>query len=512
MDVQSSYRGFGDLLAGHCVGAPVYREMVPLERPSRRYSDFRQAVRRFPPSRFLPALAAHTAQLDPLMRGRDRPNNGRWPWIASAMARESVLHSNEWRKGGTPTESDFARLYNCFNNSFDPEDDPSLSDVMTPLVYEQFGYGESEFEELSRVWALFGDPTLGTPIPWDEVFGMGLAEAARAALILYAWVTHNGGFIDFSLFDAPHMQVLFDRVAPRVELEQLIRHFTMTVEGARVLHAEVPPVAPHRARFAFNPFVARPLIDLGAGGVWAPQSMLVSRAIFPTNLYYVGMKQWGLSFAENLGARVERYVGRQLRLIAGDHVYGEICYARGDKSVDWIWVTQRAVILVECKSARMTLGAKAADASLGAVVARSLGKAREQIDRTAALLQNRHPSFAHIPADLPVIGLIVTAEPFYLANAGILPQYDAHGTTPAQVMSLRELEHLVCLDELEAIDLLQSVLADPEKRTWSLASVMKDLRVVGKNPILEQAWSHYNYLDQEGLDAVRNEAPAGRRR
>ncbi|MET3769445.1 hypothetical protein ABIB15_002147 [Marisediminicola sp. UYEF4] len=483
---------------------------MPFERSSPRYSEFRQAVRRFPPSRFLPALAAHTSQLDPLIVGRGRLNDGRWPWAASAMARESVLHSNEWRHGGTPTESDFARLYNCFNDAYEPEDDPSLSDIMTPLVYEQFGYGESEFEELSRVWALFGDPTLGTPIPWDEVFGIGLGEVARAALILHAWVTHNSGFIDFILLDAPHMQLVFNRVAPRAEPVQLIRHFTTTIDGARALHGAAPPVAGHRQRFAFNPFVARPLIDLGRAGVWAPQSMLVSRAIFPTNLYYVGMKKWGLPFAENLGGRVEQYVGRQLRLIAGDHVEGEISYGKGDKSVDWIWVTERAVVLVECKSARMTLGAKAADASLGTVVARSLGKAREQIDRTAALIQNRHVAFAHVPADRPVIGLIVTAEPFYLGNASILPEYGAHGTTAAQVMSLRELEHFACLDELEAVDLLQTVLADPEKRTWSLVSVMKDLRDTGKNPILERAWNQYNYLDQGDLESVRSEVPTAR--
>lgn len=122
---------------------------MPLERPSPRYSDFRQAVRRFPPSTFLPALAEHTARLDPLIRGREE---GSWPWAASAMARESALYSNEHRHGGTPTEKDFARLYNCFNNADDPEDDPSLSDILTPMAYEQFGYGESEFEELSRAW------------------------------------------------------------------------------------------------------------------------------------------------------------------------------------------------------------------------------------------------------------------------------------------------------------------------------------------------------------------------
>lgn len=483
---------------------------MPLKRPSPRYSDFRQAVRRFPPSRFLPALAAHTALLDPLVRGREFRNNGRWPWAASAMARESVLYSNENRHGGTPTENDFAKLYNYFNNAYEPHEDPSVSDIITPLVYEQFGYGDSEFEELSRVWALFGDPTLGTPIAWGEVFGMGLGEVGRAALFLHAWGSHNAGYLEFALFDAPHMQEIFERVLPRSDAESLIRHFTTTVDGARAMSAEALAVPPNRQRFAFNPLVAKPLLDLGTGGVYAPQSMLVSRAIFPTNLYYVGMKQWGLSFAENLGARVEQYVGRQLGLIAGDHVEGEISYGKGDKSVDWIWVSDKAVVLVECKSARMTLGAKAADESLGAVVARSLGKAREQIDRTAKLIHDRHPEFAHIPDDRPVIGLIVTAEPFYFGNAGNLPEYGTRGDTPAQVASLRELERFVCLEELEAIDLLQSVLADAEKRTWSLASVMKDLREVGKNPILEAAWTHYEYLDLvEPLSEVDSSSGAG---
>lgn len=413
------------------------------------------------------------------------------------MARESVLYSNEYRHGGTPTERDFDRLYNCFNNAYEPEDDPSISEIITPLVYEQFGYGESEFEELARVWALFGDPTLDNPIPWKEVFGMGLGEVGRAALFLHAWAAHNAGHLDFALLDAPHMQEVFDRVLPRSDAEHLLRHFTTTVEGARALSAEALAVPPNRQRFAFNPFVARPLIDLGSGGVYAPQSVLVSRAIFPTNLYYIGIKQWGLSFATNLGTRVEQYVGRQLRLIA-DHLEGEITYDKGDKSVDWIWITDRAVVLVECKSARMTLGARAADASLGSVVARSLGKAREQIDRTARLIQDRHPAFVHIPEGRPLIGLIVTAEPFYFGNAEILPEYGAHGTTQTQVASLRELENFVCLEELEAIALLQSVLSDAEKRTWSLTSLMKGLREVGKNPILEAAWKHYEYLDLVG--------------
>jgi len=467
---------------------------MELERTSPRYTDFRQAVRRFRPSRFLPALAQHTAQLDPLIRPRDGHTQGRWPWGASAMARESVIYSNEYRHGGTPTEADFARLYNLFNNSADVAEDPSLSDIITPLVYEQFGYAESEFEELSRVWALYGDPALGAPIRWNEVFGMSLAEVARAALVLHGWVVHNGGRLDRALFDAPHMREIFERVAPREQLIGLADHFTVTVDEARALHRGVLPVPQNRQRFAFNPFVARPFIDLGEGGVWAPQSMLVSRAIFPTNLYYVGMQQWGKPFADNLGDRVEQYVGRQLRLVAGDHVEGEIEYAKGQKSVDWIWVTDRAVVLVECKSARMTLGAKAADDSLGRIVSRSIGKARAQIDRTADLMRQRHAAFAHLPSGLPVVGMIVTAEPFYIGNADV-PEYGALGRTPSQVVSLRELERFVCFEETEAVDVLLSVAADAEKRTWSLSSIMNDFRQLPKNPILQRAWHEYEYID-----------------
>lgn len=451
---------------------------------------------------FLPALAAHTARLDPLVTGRGYRNDGRWPWAAAAMARESVLFSNEFRHGGIPTENDFAKLYNLFNATYDLEDDPSIADIMIPLVYEQFGYWESEFEELARVWALFGDPTLGRPIAWADVFGMELEKAARAALVLHGFAVHNGGHIDAALLDAPHMQDIFTKVAPRQELEALMRYFTVTVEGARDLGRLAPAVASNRQRYAFNPFVAKPLIDLGRRGVWAPQSLLVSRAIFPTNLYYVGMRQWGTPFAENLGTRVEQYVGRQLRLTGGDHVEGEITYGKGDKSVDWIWVTDACVILVECKSARMTFGAKAADSSLGTIVSRSIGKARTQIDRTAQLINERHPAFRHIPADRPIVGMVVTAEPFYLGNAGFMPEYGPPSKTPSQVVSLRELEDFVCLDEAAAADLLQRTLEDPEKRTWAMANVMQDLGDLGKNPLLADAWKRFDFLDPTDTDAI----------
>jgi hypothetical protein len=56
-----------------------------------------------------------------------------------------------------------------------------------------------------------------------------------------------------------------------------------------------------------------------------------------------------------------------------------------------------------------------------------LGKAIDQIDITAQLITDRDPAVTAVPADRPVLGLVVTLEPFHIANAfSLLPA----GRTP----------------------------------------------------------------------------------
>ena len=117
-----------------------------------------------------------------------------------------------------------------------------------------------------------------------------------------------------------------------------------------------------------------------------------------------------------LGDRTQRYVGRQLALMEGIRLYPEIEYGKSRHSVDWLWVSDSAVILIECKAARLTLDAQAGGGSLSAVMHRYLGAARKQIDTTARLIHEGHPAFTAIPRDRPVIGLVTTAEQFYLAG------------------------------------------------------------------------------------------------
>lgn len=206
-----------------------------------------------------------------------------------------------------------------------------------------------------------------------------------------------------------------------------------------------------------------------------------------------------------MGPRTERYVGRQLRLAAGGDLRGEIEYASGQRSTDWIWVTPRAVLLFECKSARMTLEARAGDAALPGIVERYIGKARRQLDRTARLIKDRDPAFTDIPADRPIIGVAVTSEPFYLANSRI-DEYGTPSEIPSTVMSLRELEAWVTLRPSESVDALLEIMADEEKRTWTISTAMKRTSRA-RNPILERAWKNFDYIDA----ALETETSIGRR-
>lgn len=478
------------------------------ERRPPTYLEFRQEVRQYRPSDLIPALARLSAALDRQSpTNRIRSDSTDMPWVVSAIARDSLIWGNEWRSATIDPPRLDALLRN-FDRSSDLPEQPTLAEIVTPLLHEQFLYGESPLEEMCRVYALMDAPGLGPSFDWPSIFGLELREAVRASFVLRAWVAHNDGRFDPTILDLPHFQEVFERIAPRPHIEAVARALTTTQGEARVAAAKAPPLDAARQRYAFNPLVARPLVDLGAAGTWAPQTMLVDRALHPSNLYYRGMEAWGERFARELGERVEAYAGKQLALIApAGTLTPELEYRvrkEARKSVDWIWQTPRATILIECKSARMTLGARAGDGSITDVVARSLGKARRQLDETARLIRGQVTPFDRFRTDVPIVGVIVTAEPFYLANSR-LAEYGKPSSIPSVVMSLRELEYWVTPPAEDAVDALLATLDDEERRTWAFGRAIGIKPGALRNPILEEAWEQYAFIDVAGEAATTNE-------
>lgn len=122
-------------------------------------------------------------------------------------------------------------------------------------------------------------------------------------------------------------------------------------------------------------------------------------------------------------------------------VYPEAAYGSPErKTVDWFVVTDEAVVLVEVKTARPVVAVRTGSDAGDRHVLDRIGRARGQIDRTAALIEGGHPAVAHIPDDRPVRGLVVTLEPFHFVDTflfdGVLPP----ARTPTATASAHDVE------------------------------------------------------------------------
>jgi hypothetical protein len=305
-----------------------------------------------------------------------------------------------------------------------------------------------------------------------------------------------------SWLDQPNfVEVL--KLYPRVNIESIAARLTTTREAFGAAFREHSVGSATAARFDYNPLVATPFVDLGDGEPVAPATTLILRTVTPGGLYYAGMAEHGKAFADDLGVLFEHYIGRQLKLIDGARVEPEIVFGKGggSKSVDWFVVLPNLVILVEVKSRRLGPAARAGDAMLLESLSETLGGAKKQLSRTVQRLAAHDPAFAHIPIDRPMLGLIVTAEPYYTAPSYLL-DHDvaliAGGSlldVPVAAASARDIESLVT----HGANVSPMLLAAMNSKAGGVVS----LRDMGKapgteNPILLNAWNSYQWPTSGG--------------
>jgi hypothetical protein len=148
------------------------------------------------------------------------------------------------------------------------------------------------------------------------------------------------------------------------------------------------------------------------------------------------------------------------------------------------------VLLVEVKSMMPTENARLGLERGVAERDSKLARAYRQVNATSALIEQRHPAFAGIPADRPRQALIVTFEPFPVANAN-LPHVDLPTTDiPTTVVAAQEVERLVTLTDTTPSSLLLERAADPQRSTWALNECLTGHKSA-RNPILDQGWASY---------------------
>lgn len=484
-----------------------HRPYADAARRSVPFTEFRQLVRRVRPSVLLPALAAFT------LADSSEPLSSRFsrtapPWAVALAARESILWGNEYRDD-TISGDYLRRLFNAHNDIAEPDLNGDgvveLLGILTRLAYEQFPYQESIFEEVSRTHALMVEgidqvelEVLHKDDTWQRLLGAPLGQVVGATFFLQTGANVNAGWFDETWLDRPDLKGIYNKW-PRHVIEHRAADLTSTPDQFKQAYLAAPRPSPGHERYAYNPLVARPFVHMPDGRVLAPQPRLVMRTISPGGLYYAGLKEFGTGFARDLGRLTERYVGELLAAVDRDvELHPEVTYGKPEKkSVDWFLVLPNVVVMFEVKSARYALLDRAAAPGFEQRTTALLNKATGQLVRTAEALAAKNPSFAHIPHDRPHIGIIVTGEPYYLANSGWMRDLLNEAPFPTLTASLREIEQLSGLSLHQVEEQLIRIANDANHSTWSLGTALKDVPGHRRSPVLERAWQAYPWIDKD---------------
>lgn len=390
----------GDPPLGASGGAvSEYLGMIARHRPWRNRSnrrlsvsfpEFRQIVRRFPPSALLPTLA------ELALVGGTTPLQGDTlsrlpPWAIALAARESILWGNEHRDS-------LRVLINAHNALHEPNlssEATEALDIMVRLAYEQFPYQESIFEEVARPHALMVEGAGKVPVEvltntaWSQLLGAPLGEVFGATFFLQVAANSNKGWFDPAILDLDGLERLYDRW-PRHVIQMRASQLSSTFEEFKAAYEAVPHPPDGYERYAYNPLIERPFLRMHDGRLLAPQPHLILRTITPGALYYPGMKKFGQPFGRDLGHLTEHYVGEQLRSMAPTiELHPEIAYPEGKnekKSIDWFLVLPSVVIMFEVKSAQFGLLERAGFGDYQDRVQTLLNKATTQLERTSKQL------------------------------------------------------------------------------------------------------------------------------
>jgi hypothetical protein len=462
--------------------------------PSISYNDFRRACARHRPSELLPFLGRYSAETHGLADLQSQRLRSLPPWNFATVARECLLWGKEI-PGYRVNQRAVARLFNMLRDVTQYGDDPTLAEIVTPIMHDQFPYQGNPYTDTGRAIAILATGWDEFPEwDWTPVFGMSLPQMVRATGVLQGLASMRGRIDLESTWDAR----IGEELAPREDLERALAYLTRTPEQHRANAAKAGVLRETAGQYDYNPLRSHPLVDFGPGtGIIAPEPRLVWHAISMQNLYYVGPTVFGVTkFHEQLGKRIESYVGRQLRLIDQADVTGEVSLdAQNKMSIDWFLVLPDLIVLIECKSARLNAKALAGDTGdMTRTTEMHLEKARRQIDATARKVLQRDERVRFLPDDdRPVVGLIVVAEAIWLANSGV-PEYGSQGATPTMVLSLAELEGLVCLPTAELSSRLITTFTNEERRGWSFTQAFGPGLHAQNNPIIRKAGARAQFL------------------
>lgn len=486
-------------------------------RYARRVSDheFVQRVRQYTPSSLVPLIASKAAETA-FERGYLRQGQTHWaPWGLAEVARVSITRGSELNR----KEATLDDLISCLA-AYQGLDDPGLHrgspgsawSFFLRLGALQLGYQQSPKNDLGRTAALFTQTTPTRELSvirgdWaDQLLGCSLQEFAGTAVLLQASAWRNAGTFDVAWIGQPQFGDIL-RDVPAERLRHIIENlYTASCDVLRALQTSAyrrsGTPKPDYRRFSFNPLDARPVVSGISDRLFIPVPQLVTRRASPLGVFHEGIRRWNEAFSRDIGNLFEAYVGRHLALIPNTSVLPEFTYGKDKRlSVDWWLITQDAVVLVEVKATRPTESIRSGSESISDDLRDRLHRAVEQLDTSASLIDLNHPEVpGAIPRDKPMVGLVVTMEPFHAVSENTTTGVFPTCRIPWALSSAVELEDLVTVGDVPVGKLLLDHLTDPSKIGYPIKSALVGHEPAGENKIIQQGWDSFPWagsVDQE---------------
>lgn len=384
------------------------------------WNEFRQYVRRFKPSDILTASAALSALNS--RRALGSGPSGTEDFALALIAKTAICHGNEFRRAKV-TNQEIRKLCRMVVNLPDPFlIDKNVGSFMVRIGHEQLPYQAAHSQPIGRTRALLIDAAAAAKQHvinasfWRSALGCTLEEFVGVSLLLYAASIKHSGTFDQSWLNHPNFAPVFEQMPRDVVSAVIDRWFVQTVEQFRVT-AEAADLRDFSLkRYEFNPLLRAPFVAIGSNAPIAPVLPRVLLRATPGSLYYIGIEHGQDEFANALGSVFETYVGMQLKLSNPESLIGEREFRKGAKSVDYIVILSSVLLLVEVKATPLTIRSRLGLESLRKDIARVPGKAEVQIERTAKLVRERNVAFSDVPPDKPILGMIVTLEPYFACD------------------------------------------------------------------------------------------------
>lgn len=336
---------------------------------------------------------------------------------------------------------------------------------------------------------------------------MAIDDYVASVFLIFVGARMNRGIFDLHWLEGPH----FAELGEVIDLDAVRRTFNeYLVTTPKAFKEEnrkwQDPLPSPQKKYAFNPLQDKPIIEIEPGTTVAPWVQAILMKALPPSIYFMGLRAYGNAFSRDLGHIYQHYVGRQLRQIGvPSSVIPEVAYgpktSRRD-SCDWFLDLPGVLVLIECKARQPIESLRVGGDDWMRSIEESIHKGINQVNRSNADIEKIAALNPEIDVEKPRVGLVITLEPFYINNNPLLQEELPAADVPVAIISVGELEMLVCAD---ADEIARALLEAPRSAANGIMRLAPALDVPTKleNSLLMQTWESLPFFQR--LDSYVSE-------